>query len=274
MRKCSRIALVSVAVAQALGLEAFVLATPSGAQSPTPTWYSENSYPGQNFPPTAPDASHGPNAVVVEGLGSLACTSYTVSSIEFYTDLWINEGKQTITEITPQTVCGNLTEYKNLILGIFENVETSSSNPGRYWAGFMYDEEPGYGFTPLALESLNSGTKSLMDTTNTFSWYFTEDEPNGWTSSYKSSTAEIYEEIVTGSWNAPLVYSTSMLQVVRTACSADSLCTQMVTVHGTATTGIEPPWTDYRTVTGMVLGTPWYEAEWGNGYWWNEYRTG
>jgi hypothetical protein len=98
MQKRSRVALASVAVAQALGLEAFVLAAPSGAQ--TPTFYSFDVSPGSGFPGPARYAPHTPNAVVVEGTGSIGCAS-AESTIEFYTDLFIDDGYQTITEITP-----------------------------------------------------------------------------------------------------------------------------------------------------------------------------
>lgn len=256
------------AVAEALGLQAFALAAPSSAQTPAPTWYSYDVAPGSGFPGPARYAPHSPNAVVVEGTGSIGCAS-TVNSIEFYTDLFIDDGDQTITEITPQTVCGNLTEYKDLILGIYENVETSTSNPGRYWGGFMLDEEAGYGFAPATLESLNSGTKTLMDNAGGDSWYFTENQPNSW-------STDTYKEIVTGSYDAPQAYSHTMELTIDTACahySTYGLCYQQLTVHTTTSTGITATWQNYHSVEASVFGHASEIPGWGTGYWWNAYQN-
>ncbi|MGH9090537.1 MAG: hypothetical protein ACRDZR_04015 [Acidimicrobiales bacterium] len=270
VRNSSRIGLVSVAVAQAVGLQALVLAAPSGAQSPKPTFYSYDVAPGSGFPGAAPYATHTPNAVVIEGLGSLGCTSYSASSIEFYTDVSIDDGYQTVTEITPQAGCGNTTAYKDLVLEIYENVETTASEAGRFWGGFMFDEEPGYGFAPATLESLNRGTETLMTHTTGLGFYFTEDEPNGW------SSLSTYKEIVEGSWEAPQAYSATMANTINQGCATygtDGLCTQMMTVHTQASTGITYPWTDYSYVTTRVFGYPLRIPGWGTGGWWNAYQN-
>lgn len=246
-----------------VGTVAFVAGT-AQAQSPTPNWYMMDTPPRGPFPPEAPYQTHTANAVVVFGWGSLTCVSapYTQINIENSTTYWMTHGDQVVTNLNPQSACsgGSIAPYETEIHAIEQDVESKGTDPGRYWGGFMLDEEPGYGFTKTQLESLNSYVNSLMSGTPGLSWYFTEDQPNGWDLS-------TYHQIVTGSWLAPQVYTTSMLAAVNTGCSIYSMCENDVTVS--ANTGAT--WGDYRTVTGEVNGTPWYNSVWGSGYWCNEY---
>jgi hypothetical protein len=64
------------------------------AQTPTPSWWMEDSRPGNGW-------VTGQNAQVVEGLGVLGGCSYSESSIEDATVNDINNQLQVVTEITP-----------------------------------------------------------------------------------------------------------------------------------------------------------------------------
>lgn len=238
------------------------LASPAGAQSPTPQWYGYDTAPGEGFPPTAWYASHGANAVVVEGLGSLACTSFTATSIENYTNLWVDYDYQTITEITPQASCGTITQYKDLVFAIWAKAEDTADDPGRYWGGIMLDEEATYDFSPSTLESLNDGILTLMEKASGVSWYYEEDQPNGW---YLST----YRAILGFSRQAPQAYTATMVGAINDMCGAYQVCTQMVTVDQ----NWPYPWNDYQWVTGQIFGVPWSNSTWGTGYWWNAFAA-
>jgi hypothetical protein len=84
------------------------------------------------------------------------------------------------------------------------------------------------------------------------SWYFTENQPNGW---YLAT----YNSIVEGSWLAPQVYSSSMAGAVNTECRTYGKCMNDVTVDGV---GIYP-WYSSDYVTGLVTGSAWHVAAWG-----------
>lgn len=241
-----------------------------GAQSPSPTVYSFDSASTQGWPPTARNTTTAPSAVVVEGVGAnAACPGfdnrYTPANIESKTAYWVNNAKQTITEITPETVCsGSLTYYKNTISAIVNYVEAhASANVGTYWGGIMLDEEPGYGLSASSLESLNSYVDSLMSGTPGISWYYTEDQPNGWGLS-------TYNAILASSYPAPQVYTSSMLGAVNSECSTYSKCLNLVTIDSAFTTS----WGNPSWVLPQVNGTPWEVSYWNHGAsWWNEWRA-
>lgn len=243
-------------LALTLGLfgSVFVLPQVVFAQSPTPSWWMESSNPGTGW-------VSGENAQVVEGVGSLGC-AYTESSIETATVNDINSGLQVVTEISPQTACGTLSQYETLFSNIKSYVESHATNPGRYWAGFMLDEEPGFGFSATDLENLNKDVASLMAGSSGMSWYFTEDQPNGWLSG-------TYNSILGSSWPAPQVYTSSDATAVNNECSIYANCTNLVTVDPSETS----PWNSPAYVTGQINGAPWNNAEWGtSGYWYNVWR--
>lgn len=97
---------------------------PSQAQNPTPPWYMYDSAPGNGFPPAAPYEGSTPNAVVVEGLGSLGCM-YPQGNIEYYSFLWDYLHYQVVIEISPQSSCGTLGQYETLISQIKSYMETN-----------------------------------------------------------------------------------------------------------------------------------------------------
>ena len=246
-------------LAGAVAIAAAVIACSAGtagAQSPTPTLHMKDVAPGGAFP-------SGANAVVVEGLGALGC-AYSQSSIQTATVSFLNNGRKTVTEISPQSYCGSVASYESLLNGIKNYVEGHANNPGTYWAGFMLDEEPGFGFSSSQLKTLNNYTENIMVNTPGLSWYFQEDQPNGWVLS-------TYNNLLGYSWPAPQVYTGSMASAVNGECSSYGNCTNLVTFWA----GAPSPYNSLSYTLSHVNGTPWDIASgyWGSGYWYNVFVT-
>ena len=213
-----------------------------------------------------------PQAVVVEGLGASLgnCpnNNYTEAKIESQTVAWINSVTPTVTEITPQAYCASLSAYESLISRIVSYVESYASNPGNQWAGIMLDEEPGYEFSASSLEALNNYVSRVMASTPGMSWFFLEDQPNGWTLSTYNAILD-----AGSGWPAPQVYSSSMLSAVNGECSTYGKCTNLVTVGNLSSIS---PWNDPNYTLPKVNG-----AAWSTSYsswlpylgWWNGYRN-
>lgn len=244
----------------------------AAAQSPSPTLYSFDSASTQGWPPTAPYTSTAPSAVVVEGVqANAACPGfdnrYTPSNIESKTVYWVNSYKPTITEITPETYCGGSLSYYETTISQIENFVEShaSANVGTYWGGIMLDEEPGYGLSVADLEALNSYVYGLMINTPGLSFYYTENQPNGWVTSQ-------YNAIIGNSYPAPQAYTSSMVAAINSECSTYGKCLNQVTINSQYTTS----WGNPSWVLPQVNGNPWsvsYSA-WGSGAgWWNEWRA-
>lgn len=218
------------------------------AQSPGYSVKMRDFAPGSGYP--------GTSAKVVEGLGMGSCL-YSASQIETATARSINNSYRTVTEISPQPYCvtNGVASYESKIHSIYGYVESHTSRAGTYWAGFMLDEEPGFGFSASKLETLNSYVGQLMNASPGVSWYFTENQPNGW---YLST----YNNIVRGSWLAPQVYSYSMANAVNAECSTYGRCFNDVTVDGVASY----PWNSPGWVTGLIRGAAWYAnaSAWGS----------
>jgi len=223
-----------------------VVAAPGAwAQSPRYTVKMQDFAPGAGYP--------GTPGKVVEGLGLGSCR-YSVAQVETATVNSIRNSYRTVTEISPQPYCvpAGIVSYKSKIHAIYHYVETHAPRARAYWAGFMLDEEPGFGFGASKLESLNRYVASLMNASPGLSWYFTENQPNGWSLS-------TYNSIVGGSWLAPQVYSTSMANAVNAECSTYGRCMNDVTVDGVASA----PWNSPAHVTGLISGSSWHVGAWG-----------
>lgn len=249
----SRIRILVIAVC--LVLFAAIGPGSARAQSPTPTWWMGDAYPGGSYP-------SGANAVVVEGLGGINCSQYSLSQIESATVNWMKSNLQTITEITPQTVCGTVSQYETVIGNLIAYVEAYGNNPGRYWGGIMLDEEAGYGFSASSLEAINTYTQNAIQGTPGLSWYFTENPPEDW-------SVGTYNSIAENSWLAPQIYNQNDVNSANSACSTYSDCFNDVTVWKNNSNGY--PWTCASCVTAKINGTPWSSSYWGNGYWYNMY---
>jgi hypothetical protein len=237
-----------IGAALALGLWTITAVAAPGAwaQSPGSTWFMEDFPPGGAYP------NH--IGKVVEGLGLGSCL-YSVLRVETATVASLNRSYFTVTEISPQSYCvaSGIAGYEARIHSIYRYVETHTSHAPKDWAGFMLDEEPGFGFSAAQLEVLNRYVASLMNPSPGVSWYFTENQPNGW---YLAT----YNAIAEGSWLAPQVYSSSMAGAVNAECRTYGKCMNDVTVDGVGFY----PWYSSRYVTGLIIGSAWHVAAWGS----------
>lgn len=215
--------------------------------------YFEDAYPNGAFPP--PSAT----GWVVEGLGAFGCP-YSQTAMEAYTIEYILFNIPTFTEISPQSGCGTISEYEGLLKNITSAVEGGYGfAAAKYWAGFMLDEEPGYGFSASQLETLNSYAMQLMLTTPGVSWYAGEDQPNGW-------TLGTYNAILGDAEPAPQVYSGSMDAAVNSECTTYGECSNLVTTFA----GNSAPWNSASYAVNHVAGSPFL---WGSRSFYNIYQS-
>lgn len=250
-------------------------ASPLTAQSgPSPTYYMYDSRPNNGYPPLYPGQSLNPQAVVVEGVGARlggSClnysTDYSEANIKAQTVAFINNYDNVVTEVSPQAYCGSLSAYEALIDRIVSYVETyAGSLAPQYWAGIMLDEEPGFQFSASDLEALNNHVYNTMHGTPGMSYFFLEDQPNGWGLS-------TYNAILGFGWPAPQVYSSSMLNAVNSECTTYQRCTNLVTVGNLSGIG---SWSNPSYTLPQVTGSAWSTtySHWLPYYgWWNGYRN-
>jgi hypothetical protein len=249
-RKDSRLTpAAGICAALVLGLWATTTAPAPAAwaQSPGYTRFMFDFSPGSAYPAYT--------GKVVEGLGLGSCL-YSAAETETATVASLSRSYRTVTEISPQSYCvgSGVQGYEAKIHSIYNYVEARASHAAAYWAGFMLDEEPAFGFSAAQLEALNRYVAALMNTSPGVSWYFTENQPNGW---YLST----YNGIVEGSWLAPQVYSSSMAGAVNAECQAYGKCMNDITVDGVGFY----PWYSVPYVTDLVTGSAWHVAAWGPG---------
>jgi hypothetical protein len=232
----------------------------ASAQSPAPGSMMFDSRPGNGWPPNA-------GAAVVEGLGSIGGCAYSESSIESQTVSWINQGHWVVTEISPQSTCGTIAAYESLLVRIKNYVQANATAPGSHWAGFMLDEESGYGFSASQLTTLNQYVESFMVNVPGMSWYFTEDFPNGSNGSWSLAT---WNTLLANSWPAPQVYNSYMITFTNNECSTYNNCTNNITVNS----NFASPWNSPSWVTSQINGSPWSNGYWNSSlYWYNLYRN-
>jgi hypothetical protein len=237
---------VGICAALVLGLWAITAVTATGAWAQSPGY---NAFM-EDFAPAGAYRAH--IGKVVEGLGMGTCL-YSETQIKTATVASLSRSYFTITEISPQSYCASLPSYEAAIRNIYIYVESHASRAPAYWAGFMLDEEPGFGFSAGQLEALNSYVATVMNPSPGVSWYFTENQPNGW---YLAT----YNSIVEGSWLAPQVYSSSMASAVNAECRTYGKCMNDVTVDGVGSY----PWYAAGYVTGLITGPAWRVAAWGS----------
>jgi hypothetical protein len=161
------------ALTLAIGLAALfalVGVTRAMAQSPDPNAYFLDWAPG-NYTDTT-------NGLQVEGLGGVYC-SYSGSSVASATVYDLNTLRQaTITEISPQSGCGSISQYEARVNNITNYVEKYAPTfAQRLWAGFLLDEEPGFGFSYSQLVTLNSYVSGRLASTPGLTWWY-EDQGN------------------------------------------------------------------------------------------------
>lgn len=203
----------------------------ANAQSPFPNGHFLDVPPGSGYP-------SGWQGVIVEGLGQINC-SYSTSSVETSTVNFIQMPNDTITEISPQSVCGTISQYETLISNIIQYVNAHASNAPNRWAGIMLDEEAGsasdcgasgFGFTASQLQTLNNYAYNAFLNTPGAEWYFTQDAvPSGcWNQS-------IYNNVVGSSNAAPQIYTTYRASLANGSSSVTGEY-NMVTYQTTYTT--------------------------------------
>ena len=230
--------LATAAGVMALG-GTLALGGPAGlalAQSPAPNVTALDYRPG-NLGGTA-------TGIVVEGVGSGAC-AFTLASVKAATVHYIRKHKPTWTELSPQRGCATLARYKQMIHGIITYVRARV--PGlaaTWWAGFMLDEEPNFGFTASQVVSLNkyaaSQAKALPGVTSVFA----EDATwsGGWTQAQ-------YNRIVAPVIAAPQVYNSFMVRIVNNAHRPSNLVTWTRTMPA--------PFNTRAGASGKIKGKPW-----------------
>jgi hypothetical protein len=264
-------AAVVIALAFGTAMHSPVVRSAAAQSNPSATRYMYDSRPNNGAPPTFPGQSSGPQAYVVEGLGAsqgnCSNTNFTEAKIRDQAVSWLNGSHNTIIEITPQKDCASLATYEGLIDRLVDYVEGHTSNASTRFGGIMLDEEPGYKFSVSDLEALNDHVHDKMYAEPGISWYFTEDQPNGWGLS-------TYDAIIGFSTPTPQVYTTSMLNAVNADCTQLDNCLNVVTVPLSSSFA---PYNDPSYTLPRVTGVAWSVAysEWGGWSigWWNAYRN-
>lgn len=185
------------------------------AQSPFPNGHFLDVPPGSGYP-------NGWQGVIVEGLGQINCY-YSTSSVETSTVNFVQMPNNTITEISPQSVCGTISQYETLISNIIQYVNAHASNAGSRWAGIMLDEEAGsasdcgpsgFGFSASQLQTLNNYAANAFSSTPGAEWFFTQDAvPTG---CWNEST---YENVISLSNAAPQIYTGYMASLANGSSS-------------------------------------------------------
>jgi hypothetical protein len=236
---------------------ALALGGPAGlalAQSPPPNVTALDYRPG-NLGGTAP-------GIVVEGVGSGAC-AFTLASIKAATVHYLRKHKPTWTELSPQRGCATLARYKQMIHGIITYVRARV--PGlaaTWWAGFMLDEEPNFGFTAAQAISLNKYAVAQTNALPGVTFVFTENATwsGGWTQSQ-------YNRIVGATEAAPQVYNSFMVKIVNNSHQITNLVTWTRTMPA--------PFNTRGGASGKIKGKP-YSKPFGTGKtrnWSNRWRS-
>src|SRR5215831_5656519 len=147
--------------------------------------------------------------IVVEGVGSGAC-AFTLASVKAATVHYIRKHKPTWTELSPQRGCATLARYKQMIHGIITYVRARV--PGlatTWWAGFMLDEEPSFGFNASQVTSLNKYAVAQTNKLPGRTFVFTQNATwiGGWNQSQ-------YKRIIGSTVDASQIYNSHMVTVV------------------------------------------------------------
>ncbi|MHB1613026.1 MAG: hypothetical protein ACYCYA_01690 [Actinomycetes bacterium] len=235
-------------------------------QSPAPGLAMEDPRPYNGWPPG------NVSAEVIEGVGMLGTcaqgSTYSYTSVTNQTATTVAYGFKTVTEVTPQSGCGSISAYETAFTNMVNDVVAyaGASMTADYWAGIMLDEEPGYGFSPSQLETLNSYVDNLMSNVAGLPWYFGEDSPVGWGN--PTGGLAIYNAVLGNATPAPQAYSSAKITRINAECATYGNCTNLVTVD-TQLSGSygEPVW-----VTGQVNGSPWAPSQWGGYAYYNDWR--
>jgi len=221
---------------------ALALGGPAGlalAQTPGPN-VTALDYRPSNLGGTA-------TGIVVEGVGSGAC-AFTLTSIKAATVHYIRKDKPTWTELSPQSGCATLAGYKSMIHSIITYVEARvKAKAATWWAGFMLDEEPNFGFTASQMVSLNKYAASQTNALPGVTFAFAEDATwsGGWTQAQ-------YNRIVAPVIAAPQVYNSFMVGIVNNSHQPSNLVTWTKTMPA--------PFNTRAGASGKIKGLPWSKS--------------
>jgi hypothetical protein len=194
---------VLLATASLAGSTLLLFPQAAKAQSPSPN---------VNFIAVKPYGSLASGTgVVVQGLGLGSCTATTLSELESQTVAYLNSGRATISEISPQAICGQIPGYETVIQQLASYVESHATSPAQLWGGIMLHEESGspWNFSPTDYETLNTSVSNTMASTPGISWYYTEVfscNSGCWTQSD-------YNAVIGSSYPAPQIVTSYMVQL-------------------------------------------------------------
>lgn len=225
-------------IASLLTLLAIFNAPAAQAQSPTPNVSFTDVAPGMAAPST--------NGVIVEGLGLFGTCAHRLAGLKSSTVQFINAGRATISEISPQGYCGTLSQYQSAVTELINYVEANAPAASRLWGGIMLDEEPDWAFTVTQLQTLNTYVSNAMSNTPGISWWYTENATwaGGWSQSQ-------YNSIVGGSIAAPQIYNSYMVAIANTSGKVF----QLVTSNANA----QYPFNSAAYADGQINGAPYYQ---------------
>jgi hypothetical protein len=188
--------------------------------------------------------------IVVEGLGLGSCSATNLSQLETQTVAYLNAGRATVSEISPQAVCGSIAGYESVIQTLTTYVYAHASSPAQLWGGVMLDEESGWGFTWTDYSNLNTNVRNTLSAVSGIPWLYTEDfscNSGCWT------LAE-YNAITQLSYPAPQIVTSFMVGLANNGGSgrAGNLVT-----WGTA---YPAPYNTVAGATGPVLLAPYSQS--------------
>jgi hypothetical protein len=252
-KKLCRAAVVSVVLSSCL--LPIAGSSPAVAQSSTPIADFLDVY--------APSYDPSPSGIVVEGLSGTNGCGYTLTQIEDRTVQYLNAGRPTITEISPQAHCTDsgggvhyytLSGYETLISNLVSYVVTYGSNVGSLWGGVMLDQEPDFGFSASDSAALASYTRSTMLNTPGICWYYTEIFAVGQTATWTQSQ---FDSIVgspppNGSWKAPQIYTDYMRNLTNAINQSEILVTW-------STDAAPYPYNSRSYAVGSINGPPYQQ---------------
>ena len=218
---------------------------------------AESPYPASGFLDWYPPyVTYDTPGTVVETLGSINCLYNYYSAITATVNS-INAGFNTITEITPQSYCGTLSQYATMIADITYIVNASAPNATSLWGGIMVDEEPGYASFSWYTQ-FNSTLNTDMLSSPGIEWWFNE---IGACNMGCWSQSE-YDQLLGSSYPAPQIYNQNFANYY----NASGYTYQLVTYWP----AIQTSFANLSTAVDAVGGTTYSQS---GTYWYNQYQN-
>jgi hypothetical protein len=177
---------------------------------PTAPAYAQSPATNVHFIAVKPYGSLVSNTgVVVQGLGLGSCAATNLSELETQTVAYLNAGHAAISEISPQSVCGQIAGYESVVQTLTTYVYAHASAPAQLWGGVMLDEETGspWNFTVTDYVNLNNSVRSTLSGVSGIPWLYTED----FSCNSGCWTLAQYNSITTLSYPAPQIVTSYMV---------------------------------------------------------------